>query len=110
MSLIHEKLGINQLTTASYRPQGNAIAERVNKTVVGILAMFVSEHQKDWDYLLPFAIYTYNTAMHDGIEESPYVIMYARNPKLPKLEGFELVDRRIDSVDVKDYGDSQKLL
>ena len=69
MSSIHEKLGINQLTTASYRPQGNAIAERVNKTVVGILA---SEHQKDWDHLLPFITYAYNTAMHDGIEESPY--------------------------------------
>ena len=27
MSAIHEKLGINQLTTSSYRPQGNAIVE-----------------------------------------------------------------------------------
>ena len=92
MSAIHEKLGINQLTTSSYRPQGNAIVERANKTIVGILAMFVSEHQKDWDYLLPFAVYAYNTSVHEGIKETPYFVLYARDPNTPLLEGFDYED------------------
>ena len=75
-----------------------------------ILTYTISYETYQLYHLLPFITYAYNTAMHDGTEESPYVIMYARNPKLPKLEGFELVDRRKNTVNVKDYKDSQKLL
>ena len=32
MTAIHNRLGIQQITTSSYRPQGNAIAERFNKS------------------------------------------------------------------------------
>jgi len=110
MSVIHEKLGINQLTTSSYRPQGNAIVERANKTIVGILAMFVSEHKKDWDYLLPFAIYTYNTSVHEGIKETPYYVLHARDPNIPKLEGFNYEDLDEQPTDLESYCQKQRSL
>ena len=87
MTSIHNRLGIQQLTTSSYRPQGNAIAERFNKTLIGILTMFVSDHQKDWDYLLPFAVFVYNTSVHDSLNETPYYLMYVRDPNNPVTFG-----------------------
>jgi len=87
MTSIHNRLGIQQLTTSSYRPQGNAIAERFNKTLIGILTMFVSDHQKDWDYLLPFAVFAYNTSVHDSLNETPYYLMYVRDPNNPVTFG-----------------------
>ena len=102
MTAIHTKLNIAQLKTASYRPQGNAIAERVNKTLTGILAMFVSEHQKDWDYLLPFAVFAYNTSVHDGTNETPYYIMSLRDPNSP-LPFLRDEDIKIPSESVADY-------
>jgi len=46
MTAIHAKLGVNQLTTSSYRPQANGVSERANKTIIAVLFMFVSDHQK----------------------------------------------------------------
>ena len=102
MSAIHQKLQVQQLKTASYRPQGNAIAERVNKTLTGILAMFVSEHQKDWDYLLPFAVFAYNTSVHDGIKETPYYVMNLRDPNSP-LPLLRDEDIKIPNESVSNY-------
>lgn len=42
--------------------------------------MYVGRHQKDWDQLLPFATYTYNTSIHSSTNEIPFQIMYGRDP------------------------------
>ena len=82
MSCIHKHLNVQQLQTSSFHPQTNGLTERFNKTLVGILSMYVSAHQKDWDELLPFASYAYNTSTHPSTNESPFFLMFGRDPNM----------------------------
>ena len=62
-------------------PQTNGHTERFNKTLIAIIAMFVSAHQKDWDELISYALYAYNTSIHPTTQESPFFLMFVRTPK-----------------------------
>ena len=39
-------MDVRQNTTTAYRPQANGITERCNKTLVGIMTMYVNKHQR----------------------------------------------------------------
>ncbi len=82
MKEIHKRLDIQQMSTASAHPQTNALVERFNKTVVMILSMYVSAHQKDWDELVSYAAYAYNTSIHPSTNETPFFLMYGRDPNI----------------------------
>jgi hypothetical protein len=45
--------------------------------------MYVGSQQKDWDIYLPFMEFAYNTSIHPGTKETPFYLMYGRDPKLP---------------------------
>ena len=80
MKRVTNKLAVEQLRTSAVHPQTNGLTERFNKTLIAIISMFVSAHQKDWDKLLPFALYAYNTATHPSTKETPFYLMYSRIP------------------------------
>ena len=63
--------------------------------------MFISEHQKDWDY-------AYNTSVHEGIRETPYFILHARDPNTPTLEGFNYEDFNEETSDLEKYCKSKR--
>lgn len=42
-------LGIRKTRTTPLHPQSDGLVERLNRTLLQYLAMFVSEHQRDWD-------------------------------------------------------------
>ena len=81
LTRVCKRLGIEKLKTSSMHPQTNGHTERFNKTLIAIIAMFVSEHQKDWDELIPYALYAYNTSVHPTTNETPFYLMFARVPK-----------------------------
>lgn len=82
MTRVCKRLNINQLRTSSVHPQTNGLTERFNKTLIGIISMFVSEHQKDWDMLTPYALYAYNTSLHPSTRFTPFYLMFGRDPNL----------------------------
>jgi len=49
-----------QVMSSPYHPQTNGLRERLNKTLAGMLAMYVSEKQQEWDEYIPFAVFAYN--------------------------------------------------
>lgn len=65
----------------SYHPQTNGLTERVNRTLVNMLAMFVDSKHKNWDAILPFMTYAYNTALHETTGFSPFYLLYIRPPR-----------------------------
>lgn len=64
-----------------YHPQTNGMTERTNRTLTNMLAMYVDSDQKNWDELLPFVTYAYNTATHETTGYSPFFLLYARVPR-----------------------------
>lgn len=64
-----------------YHPQTNGLTERTNRTLVNMISMYVSSDHKNWDEVLPFVTYAYNTAQHETTGYSPFFLLYARPPR-----------------------------
>ena len=45
--------------------------------------MFVSKHQKDWDVFIPAALMAFRTSPNETTGESPFYLLYGREPLLP---------------------------
>ncbi|CAM8997673.1 unnamed protein product [Rhodiola kirilowii] len=75
--------------TTVYHPQGDGQTEVVNRSLEDYLRCFVSDHQRDWVTLLPWAEFSYNTALHSSIGMTPYEAVYGRSPptKLEHIPG-----------------------
>ncbi|UYV77558.1 hypothetical protein LAZ67_15001520 [Cordylochernes scorpioides] len=68
--LTNQCSSIHRFTTA-YHPQTNGLKERLNKTLANMIAMYVSVEQKDWDVILPYVTFAYNTAKQDTTGFTP---------------------------------------
>uniref|UniRef100_A0A914I313 RNA-directed DNA polymerase n=1 Tax=Globodera rostochiensis TaxID=31243 RepID=A0A914I313_GLORO len=60
--------------------QGNASTERTFRTFHNILAKYISRNQPDFDEFLDAACFCYNTSVHASTGESPFFLMFARDP------------------------------
>ena len=49
-------MGIQKTNTTAFHPQGNSRCERVNRTVLAMLAKYLSENHAEWDVHLPLPI------------------------------------------------------
>jgi hypothetical protein len=65
-----------------------------------MIAMYVAVNQYDWDLMVPYCVFAYNTSRHEQNKFSPYYLLFGRHATLP-------VDAmsRIDSVAYQSSGD-----
>ena len=64
--------------TTPYHPQGDAVVERMNSTLQGMLAKVVNENKDDWDLHLSIVCYAQNTSYVDVIQTTPFEAMLGR--------------------------------
>ena len=76
-------LGYEKTRTTPYRPQGNSVSERVHSTMHAMLSMHNSMDRDNWAELLPLVQLAYNTSFHKTMHETPYFLMFGRQPRLP---------------------------
>lgn len=69
--------------TSAYHPQTNGLTERLNHTLADMVSMYVADHHTNWDIILPYVTYAYNTARQSTTGYSPYYLLYAREPFTP---------------------------
>ncbi len=74
-------MGIKQITTTAWHPQSNGIVERFNGTLKRALKLWVNENQNDWDVFIPYAMFAYHTSFHSTMQETPFYMMYGRDPE-----------------------------
>ena len=72
---IYELLDVNQLRTTAYHPECDGLTERFNRTLKTLISCFVNEHQNDWDELLPYLAFAYNTSTHATTNHTAYEVM-----------------------------------
>lgn len=77
---ILELCGSIQLKTTAYHPQTNGLTERLNRTLADMLSLYVDEDQKNWDSVLPFVTFAYNTAVQETTGYSPYFLLHGHDP------------------------------
>ena len=75
--------GFKKISTTPYRPQCDGLVERFNRTLLRLLRCFVDTSQANWDDLLPYVLFSYNTAISSTTGEAPFSIVFGRDPPAP---------------------------
>ena len=73
----------DRLRTTAYHPQTDGLVERQNQTLKQMIRTYVNRKQDDWDELLPYLSFAYNTSVHSSTGVSPYFLMYGREATMP---------------------------
>ncbi|UYV60442.1 K02A2.6-like [Cordylochernes scorpioides] len=66
--------------TTSYHPQTNGQTERMNRTLTDMILMYIDEKHQNWDEILPFVTFAYNSSVQETTGYSPYFLIHGREP------------------------------
>jgi len=78
-----DKYNIRLLLTAAYKPDTNGVCEIQNVVIKKILSTKVNDSLTNWDKFVNQAAWTINISTHKTNEQSPYKLLYGRDPFLP---------------------------
>ncbi|GFW54888.1 transposon Tf2-11 polyprotein [Trichonephila clavipes] len=78
VSSLVDLCNIDHRFTTAYHPQTNGLTERFNKTLADMLSMYVDVEQKNWDEILPFVTFAYNTAKQETTCFTPFYLLHGR--------------------------------
>ena len=81
-------MGVVHRVITPYRPQANGVVERIFRTIRPVVAILCHKNRQDWDRYLVWTNYAYNTAYHHSIRNTPFQLMFGREPD-PLPEGYE---------------------
>lgn len=81
-----QAFGIAKSHTTAYHPQGDGMVERLNRSLLQLLRVFVDKDPADWERYLPLVLYAYRTAAHSSTGVSPFELMHGRQPKSINLD------------------------
>lgn len=98
---LYRLLNVRKVNTSAYHPQTDGLNERYNKTVIIMLSMYVSDHQKDWDVYLPYVRFAYNTSLQSSTGETPFFLMHGRDAVIPLQVQYAHMD--MEGWQPKDY-------
>ncbi|UYV65155.1 K02A2.6-like [Cordylochernes scorpioides] len=80
---INNLCGTAHRFTSAYHPQTNGLTERLNKTLGDMLSMYVDVDQRNWDSVLPYVTFAYNTAKQETTGFSPFYLVHGRDVETP---------------------------
>ena len=96
-------LGFKKVNTTAYHPQTDGLVERFNRTLTAMLAKSVEKRGPEWDERLPYVLFAYRACQQASTQESPFFLLYGRDPKLPTPAALSpTVTRAI--AELKEYG------
>ena len=87
-----EKLGIRNIFSTPYHPQGNGVVEAFMRPLKKILSVQVSQVGNHWDLCCSAASYAYNSTPHVTTRRSPFYLMHGFEAFLPIQRELEMPD------------------
>jgi hypothetical protein len=82
ITLMCKNLGIKRITSSAYAPWQNGHVERFHRFLGASLSIYTSENKRDWDKWIDCVLFTYRVSAHAQTGESPYRLIYNRDPIL----------------------------
>ncbi len=75
-------LHIHKSRTTPYHPQSDGLVERVNRTLLSMMATTVRDYPFCWENHLRKLCMAYNTSLHPTPGHPPFFLMFGRQTKL----------------------------
>ena len=69
--------------TTPYRPQVISVSERMHSTLHAMLSMYSNTAQNNWPEVLPLIQLAHNTYFSSTMHETPFLLMFGRQERLP---------------------------
>ncbi|CAF5037630.1 unnamed protein product, partial [Rotaria magnacalcarata] len=79
------------LTDNVYHPQTNGQIERFNAAMDGKIAALCNERRTNWDEVLQYVTFNYNTSIHATTKQTPFEMMHGRQATLPFDQQKEII-------------------
>ena len=99
MTEVQGLLGAHRVNTTAYHPQTDGLVERYNRTLTTMLAKTAERGGRD----LPYVLFAYRANEQESTKESPFFLLYGRDPRLPVKAVLSPPQVR-RQLDLKDYG------
>lgn len=71
---------VGKVYSTPYWSQGNGETERSFRTFQDMLSKYLDKNSRDYDLFLPFVAFCYNTSVSDSTGESPFFLVFGRDP------------------------------
>ena len=78
-----KKLEIDKTRTTAFHPQSNSVIERMNKTLLNMLAKCIDEDQTNWSVKLPYVLMAYRSSVHESTDFTPHYLVFGHEISLP---------------------------
>lgn len=82
-----QDMGAKKFETTPYKPSSNGSVERFHAYLIAAIghAIDTDRHadERHWDEHLDSALFAYRTTPIDGLDVSPFEVLYGRSPNLP---------------------------
>ena len=73
-----KSLKMDKTRTSPYHPQENGQVERHNRVIANILSKYCAENPRDWDTMLPYVNFVYNTTIHRTTGATSFSLVYGQ--------------------------------
>jgi hypothetical protein len=72
--------GTKLYMSSAFHPQTDGQTEAANRVIIMYLRCFTGDRPRQWLPWLPWAEYTYNTAYQSSLRDTPFRVVYGRDP------------------------------
>lgn len=69
--------------SSAFHLQSDGQSEAVNRFITMYLCCITRDHPRQWLQWLPWAEFCYNTSYHSALKDTPFRVVYGRDPRLP---------------------------
>ena len=76
-------MGTKKSRTTPYHAMGNGMTERFNRTLLSMLGTLEPNKKANWKQHVGPLVHAYNCTRHESTGQSPYFLMFGRQPNLP---------------------------
>ena len=83
MQEVCDTLGLKHIFSPVYTPQSNGRLEGWHRFFKACIAKHIRGSEVEWDELVPLAVSAYNFFLCQSSKESPFVLMFGRDPIMP---------------------------
>ena len=97
-----QKLEIDKTRTTAFHPQSNSVIEKMNRSLLNMLAKCIDEDQTNWSVKLPYVLMAYPSSIHESTGFTPHYLVFGHEISLP-LDLMYRPPQSTTPIDVHDW-------